>query len=303
MEARLPIQSLFAVLKDRVLKDRDIDLPWTRQFLAGLAALPPDIRGELPFLTDIAALCTGASPPAATAPGREAAAVQDDIQGASASWGPVRRGLNRRYLRIRFVQGELERLDFKKAKPGAAFNDFVFDQIDFSAYKKISREDFTLFSGEGLEDFTVPFFEQAFHLSREKTADLTAGSYTRIGSFYYIKQEKLLSNPLLMAILRTLQTSLTFTPLCIADVVLKECVTVFRFFECRKEAEADALFRLSRGSGRFFTSLLRALHGAALVHADGMRTDLSFVQEENAPILRGAFHPKNKVYTVALAAG
>jgi hypothetical protein len=298
MEARLPIQSLFAVLKNR-----EIDLPWTRQFLAGLAALPPDIRGELPLLTDMAVLCTGTSPSAAATPSQEAAAVQDPIQRASASWGPVRRGLNRRYLRIRFVQGELERLDFKKAKPGADFNDFVFNQIDFSAYKKISEEDFTLFFGEGLEDFTVPFFEQAFHLSREKTASLICKSYTRIGRFYYIKQENLLSNPLLMAMLRTLQTSLTFTPLFMADAVLKECNTLLRFFKRRKEAGADAFFYLSRESGRFFTCLLRSLHGAVLVHDDDMRTDISAVQEGNALSLRGAFHPQNKVYTIVLAMG
>jgi hypothetical protein len=295
MGACLPIQSLFAVLKDR-----RIDLPWTQQFLAGIAVLPPDIQGELPILTDLAALCTKTNPFAnAPIPGREAAAAQEGgpIPRTSALWGPVRRGLNRRYLRIRFVQGELERLDFKKAKPGDSFNDFVFDHIDFAAYKKITEEDFTLFTGEGLADFKASFFAQAFRLNREKTAVLIGGAYTRIGGFYYIKQENLLSNPLLMAMLRTLQTSLAFIPLFTADTVLAEWNALLCFLERRREADTAAFFQ---GSDLLFASLIRALDGADFVHTDGTRTALAAVQENSALTLRGVFHPHGKAYTVTL---
>jgi hypothetical protein len=258
-----PPQSLFAALRDG-----GPDLPWTRRFLAGIAGLPPDARGELPVLADIAALCAAAVPA-----GRE-------------SWGPVLRGLDRRYLRVRFVQGELERLDFRKAGEDAAFNDFVFDQIDFTAYREIADEQFALFSGEGIGDFEGAFLERAFHLDGEKIKTLIAGAYTRAGGFYHIKREGLLSDPLLMSLLRTLQTSLSFAPLFTADAVLGECRRLSGF-------PAD---------GRLYDSLLKAAHGAAFVHADGMRTELAAVQEEGALTLRGVFHPCGKAYTITLAA-
>jgi hypothetical protein len=286
MKAYLPGQSLLTVFGEQ-----DMDLPRTRQFLSGLAALPaalpPDIQGELPFLTDIAALCAG------TPPG-----IKPD---AAALWGPVRRGLNRRYLRMRFVQSELERLNFKKAGPGVTFNDFVFDQIDFSAYKKIAEEEYSLYSREGLEDFDAPFFTRNFRLSREKVQALIDGAYIRIGGFYYIRQEKALFNPLLMSILRTLQTSLEFVPLFTREAIQDECRAILCSLRHDGETDKDAFLRREDGPSRLFASLLRALHGVSALHTDGMKTDLSAVQEENTLLLRGAFHPRNKAYTITLA--
>ena len=225
-----------------------MDMSRTRQFLAGLAALPEDAQAAAPILWDIAALHAG-------------------TPGAASSWGPVRRGLNRRYLRIRFVQSELERLDFKKAKPGVKFDDFMFEQIDFSAYKKISGEGYSLFGPEGLEDFEPSFFTRNFRLSREQTQALIRRAYARIGGFYYIKQEKLLSNPLLMSILRTLQTSLDFAPLFTGPAVWEEC----RGFGL---AETGGFPHSEDAEVRLFASLVRALHGASMIHPDGMKTDL-----------------------------
>jgi hypothetical protein len=280
MGAHLPAQSLFDVFDDR-----NIDLPRTRRLLSGLAALPPDMPGKPSLLTDVAALCAGT-------PGAD--------PDAAVSWGPVRRGLNRRYLRVRFVQSELERLDFKKAGPGVRFNDFVFDQIDFSAYKKIPAEEYSLYSREGLEDFEPPFFTRNFRLSREKTLALISGAYTRAEGFYCIRQEKMLFNPLLMSILRTLQTSLEFAPLFTGEAVRDECRAMFHLLR-PGEAENGAAFLREDGPDRLFASLLRALHGASMIHPDGMKTNLSALQEENALFLRGAFHPQGKAYTITLA--
>jgi hypothetical protein len=266
MEDPLPGQSPFAV-------SGGMDLPRTRQFLSGIVDMTAGMKGKLPLLTDIAALCAG-------------------TPGAAALRGPVRGRLNRRYLRIRFVQSELERLDFKKAAPGVRFDDFVFEQIDFSTYKKISEEEYSLYSPEGLEDFEDSFFTRNFRVSREKIRGLINGSYTRIGGFYFIKQEKMLSNPLLMSVLRTLQTSLEFAPLLTKEAIRDEC----RIWE----AESGAFFPPEDGN-RFFACLLRALHGASVVHSDGMKTELSTVQEANTLVLRGAFHPQGKTYTVTLA--
>jgi hypothetical protein len=262
-------------------------LPWTRQLLRDLGTFPANVRQELPLLFDIAVLCGGKPPLGGRPP---------------ASWGPIRQGLNRRYLRIRFVQGELGRLDFSKAAPGAAFNDFVFDQIDFSAYKKISEEEFTLVSGGGLEDFDASFFERAFRLSREKAALLINAAYTRIGGFYYIKQEKLLANPLIMAILRNLQTSLEASPLFSAGALREECACLLRFLEGSEApgARPEAAFYFNEGFDRFFAALIQALHGSGLTHSDGMRTDLVAVHEAGRLTLKGTFHPQGKGYTVPL---
>lgn len=250
-----------------------MDLPRTRQFLASLAALPADAQAAVPILRDIAALCSG-------------------TPGGAASWGPVRRGLNRRYLRIRFVQHELERLDFKKAKPGVAFADFVFNQIDFSAYKKISAEEYSLYTREGLEDFEPPFFTRNFRLGREQILDMIRCAYARIGSFYYIKHEKMLTNPLLVSVLRTLQTSLEFAPLFTGAAIWDECRTAFPL---PPAGEGE--------SNRLFASLLRPLHGASVIHTDGMKTDLSVLREERALLLKGAFHPQGKTSTITLFTG
>ncbi|MDR2661592.1 MAG: hypothetical protein LBC31_01185, partial [Treponema sp.] len=82
--------------------------------------------------------------------------------------GPLGARLNRRYLRVRTVQDELGKLDFEKARPGAALDDFVFAQTDFSVYKKISAEEFGLFSA-GLEDYDDDFYAGNFRMDREKT--------------------------------------------------------------------------------------------------------------------------------------
>jgi hypothetical protein len=261
-----------------------MDLPRMRLFLSGLAAgLKEPAAASLlaaPILADIAALC-------AAAPG--------GTTDAAASWGPVRRGLNRRYLRVRFVQRELERLDFKKAPPGVRFNDFVFTQIDFSAYKKIPVEEYSLYSREGLEDFDPTFFTRNFRLSRETALDLIQRAYIRIGGFYYIRQKKLLSNPLLMAVLRNLQTSLDFAPLFTSEAVRDECRTLSR------DAGSGAAPLPEDRLNRLPETALTALHGASMIHPDGMKTDLSAMREGNILLLKGAFHPHGKTYTITLA--
>ncbi|MDR3130836.1 MAG: hypothetical protein LBU18_04750 [Treponema sp.] len=254
---------------------RDMDLPRIRRFLSSLSFLPAELRGKLPVLTDIAALCAGTPP-----------------------YGPAGRGLDRRYLRICFVQSELERLDFRKAGPGVIFNDFVFDQIDFSTYKKISEKDFALYSREGLEDFDASFFTRNFRLSRESALALIKGAYTRADGFYRIKQEKMLSNCLLMPVLRTLQTSLEFAPLFTKETVLDEYRALLCFLGRPGKAEGAETGEL--WTDRLFTFLLKALHNVFMIHPDGMKTDLSVLEEKKTLALRGTFHPLGKAYTVRL---
>ncbi|MDR1949462.1 MAG: hypothetical protein LBQ38_08720 [Spirochaetaceae bacterium] len=255
-----------------LLKTGGPDRASTAWFLRELGLLPPDSLPSAPVLAGLAALRAG-----------------------SLGEGPVRGRLERRHIRIRFVQEELGKLDFNKAGAGAGFGDFVFSQTDFSIYKKIDPETFTLFSGAGPADYGDLFFENTFRLNRKAVQTIIAGAYREAGSCYVIKDEKLLRNPLILSILRSLHTSLDFAPLITEEELLGECSALNR-----------AAISPARPFSVFFSCLLEVLDGVKVVQGDGMRTELSLHAGEGAQtgglILRGTFHPHNKAYTIPLAA-
>jgi hypothetical protein len=225
---------------------------------------------------------------------------------APATLGGILGGrLDRRYRRIKIAQAELGKLDFTKAAPGTAFDDFVFAQIDFSIYRKIPAGEFALFSESGLEDFEAPFFPRFFRMDRKAVGTLIAQTYRPLDGFAVIKEDKLLKNPLLMAIMRTLHTSLEFAPFLEKEEILRECNRLIRFLEQRSLERSSleqgslgkgAYFHLARGFGKLFSQLLLALDGARVIHADGMITGLSAVSGG----LKGTFRPHNKAYTIPL---
>ncbi|GHU99459.1 hypothetical protein FACS189483_08740 [Spirochaetia bacterium] len=271
--------TFFAQLKNQALDDDAAGL-----FLRAVGKLPPGAP-SLPLLAGVADLCGGR-------------------RGANM----IRERINRRYLRIRAVQDELGKLDFTKARPGAPFNDFVFDQIDFSAYRRLSAEEFTLFSGPGLDDFGDAFFKKVFRLSRAAVGALTASSYKRDGDRYGIKHEKLLANSLIMSIMRSLHTAVDFVPLITGEETLAECTRLLRFLteDGGAPGAATALskenfFYLAQGFNQFFPQLLKALDGAVVEHSDGMTTDLTAAVNGERLVLSGTFHPNGKAYTVTLA--
>ncbi|GHV82139.1 hypothetical protein AGMMS49991_06970 [Spirochaetia bacterium] len=266
------------------IKNQDLDCADVSALLRILGALPPDAP-QIPVLQSLAWLTNSTATPlhSILITGR----------------------LHRRYLRICTVQDELGKLDFNKARPGTALNDFVFDQADFSVYKKVSTEAFSLFSGPGLNDFGAPFFTKAFALDREKVGALIGNAYQRIGAFYYIKQEKLLFNPLLMAVMRTLHTSLEFAPIFTGEEILTECTALLRYLVEKNSAETEILSFLHQGIKRtcgpmIFFRLLEALDGLSLEHPDGMKTELSAVKADTRITLQGIFHPRSKAYTIPL---
>jgi hypothetical protein len=246
-----------------------------------------------------AAGITNSGPAAAaavTCPGEEPRSIRPSAEVP----GLIGERLHRRYLRICAVQDELGKLDFTKTKPGAALKDLVFDQADFSVYKKISAENFALFSGPGLDDFGPPFFAKAFALDREKVGSLINNAYQRIGAFYYIKQEKLLFNPLLMAVMRTLHTSLEFAPVFTGEEIRTECTALLHYLMGKNIVEKEILPFLPQIKLIFFR-LLEALDGVSLEHPDGMKTELSAVRAADTRItLKGTFHPRGKAYTIPL---
>jgi hypothetical protein len=194
------------------------------------------------------------------------------------------------------VQDELGKLNFKKAKPGAALDDFVFEQTDFSAYKKIHDEEFSLFT-VGLEDFDDSFYVNAFRMDRKKIEGVINGAYKRIGGFYYIKQEQQLYNPLLMAVIRTLHTSLAFVPLVTQEELRAEFLCVVKYLVQSGVVAEETFLPATENFIPVYADLVQVLNSKSVVHGDGMVT--AFTVEEG-PVLKGTFHPRDKANTVIL---
>jgi hypothetical protein len=259
-------------------------------FLRALGTLPAE-GPRPPLLLGIASLSAASGGGPAALPADRA--------------GPLGVRLNRRYLRVRAVQDELGKLDFEKAKPGAALDDFVFEQTDFSRYKKIAAEDFSLFSA-GLEDYDADFYAGSFRMNRERTGTVIHAAYRRIGAFYYLNQEKHLHNPLLMAVMRTLHTSLAFRPLLTGEELKAEFAGVVQYLIANNVVDGKTFSPALQNFSAVYCDLLKLLDGSAVIHADGMVTVLAVeppaeTVSEGIPVLKGIFHPRDKAYTMRLA--
>jgi hypothetical protein len=225
----------------------------------------------------------------------------------------IRRRIESRYRRIRFVHQELAKVDAKIRAEGRAgtsdhppepalarppgpalvhppgptpahpprpdyngsFEDLVFSTIDFSVYRKIDAEEFSLLFDEGLEDFGESFYQKAFKTNRENIRKTIFRFYLKAGPFYVCRK----TNPLILSIMRSLHTSLEFAPLLVPD-----------------DLAGDDQFR----------AIIAALDGVVIRHDDGMETRL-FVRgpEPNAKpegqaALWGTFHPLGKAHTIPL---
>ena len=284
-------KAFFASLKDKPPDRRSAD-----RFLRDLFEMDPP-SGFMPVLRDAAALAAGAY-----------------RSGSGAVSGAVAARLNRRHLRLCFVQEELGKLDFKKAKRGTAFDDFVFGQTDFSTYNEIDEETFRQLYIDGFGDFSGAFFEKAFGITREAAAAAVRDGYRRAGAFYLQRKPGAPDSPgglsrfLLLSIMRTLQTSLDFLPLITAEEALAECNALIRFLQKESPpgswSPAESFFYLARNFNVFFGCLLCSLHGAAFIHGDGMETLLTAGPGRGEAAgnltLYGAFHPAGKAYTIPL---
>ncbi|MDR2785492.1 MAG: hypothetical protein LBB83_06220 [Treponema sp.] len=269
-------------------------------FLRALGTLPA--KGPRPGLLLGIASLSGAAGGGRTTPSALPSALPVDRA------GPLGARINRRYLRVRAVQDELGKLDFEKAKPGDALDDFVFGQTDFSIYKKINAEDFSLFSA-GLDDYDDDFYAGFFRMDREKTGTVIDSAYRRIGAFYYMNREKHLHNPLLMGVMRTLHTSLAFRPLITGEELRAEFTGVVRYLIVNKVVDGKIFLPSVQNFDAVYYDLLKALDGSSVIHGDGMitnlavepATDAGFADAGKIFALKGTFHPRNKAYTMCLA--
>ena len=242
----------------------------TKSFLDLVLSLKKELPLSIPLLRELAGILTD----------REAV-------NADKSSGILHRRINRRYLRLCRMQEELGRLNLKKAPPGVSPEDYIFSQIDFSRYREMSEADFSVLFPEGLADFDDDFLKDNFGLGRPEIQITIEDSYKKSDGFYKLKRE----SPLVLSIMRTLETSMENLPLFTAREINHELKNLWNFISNgTKIPRAQMLFPL----------LVYSLDNTAFPHEDGMITKL-FISPEGG--LSGTFRPGNKPWTCELIPG
>ena len=208
--------------------------------------------------------------------------------------GIIKRRLERRYFSLCRLQNELSRLNLKKAATDNAptsLEDYVFSQIDFSRYREIPRDYFGFFLPEGITDFSEAFFVKNFRLGKNEVQALIEKSYQKVQDIYKIKQE----SPLILSIMRTLETSLEDLPLFTAEETENELNKLSRLYS----RDSSCLSFWERPKGEFYTMLVSAMDNVVITHHDGMKTKL-FISAGGD--LMGTFRPGDKPWTRKLIA-
>jgi len=229
-------------------------------------AQPPSI----PILRELALLSTGTAP-------------------AELDAGPLKKGIHRRYLRLCRLQIELGRLDLKKATPGISFEDFIFSKINFFRYREIEEKYFITLFIEGLKDFDEVFYRRKLNIGKKEVQTLIDMNYKKTEGFYKIQRE----NPMVLSIMRTLETSLDDLPLFAPNEISGELTKLTRLASksfSSFPAEIQNPYTL-------FPLLVLSLDNTVIAHEDGMETKLVVSAEGN---LEGLFRPDDKPWTRVL---
>jgi len=207
------------------------------------------------------------------------------VNAERAETGPVKKRIHRQYYRLCRLQEELEHLDLKKAKSsvsmGFTVEDFIFSHIDFSRYKEINENYFGKLFAEGLEDFPDAYLWINFRRHKEEIKDLIEKNYKKTEGVYRAKKE----SPLLLSVMRTLETSLDTVPPFSMDEVMEE------------QSRITTKYGGSGNKKKIFWLLVSSLDGVVITHNDGMTTKL-FVKDSGE--LAGTFRPADKPWTLIL---
>ena len=244
-------------------------------FLKFILSLKQNLPLSISLLREIAFLAAKADPENADSSRNQSTVEAESI---------LKRRIDRRYARLCRIQEELGRLDLKNASPGTSPEDFIFSQIDFTRYREIDEKEFEGLFAEGLKDFSDSFFLKNFGRKRAEVQSVIKESYKKTTGTYRIQRE----DPLILSIMRTLETSLETLPL-------------FTFEEIQMELK-NLLAFLGKGYGipdmeLLYPLLVSSLDSVQISHEDGMTTNL-FISAEGS--LSGTFRPGNKPWTVVL---
>ena len=216
---------------------------------------------------------------------RELTSMAATATATAVETGPVKRRINRLYLRLCRLQEELGRLDLKKAKPnvslGLSPEDFIFSSIDFSRYREIKENYFKTLFSEGLADFGDAFLKKNFNRNKSEIKTLIEQSYKKTEGVYRLGKE----SPLILSVMRTLETSLDALPLFSLEEVTQELDSMPAKYGGRENQE------------KLYSLLVTSLDGVLITHDDGMTTKLFITA---AGELSGTFRPADKPWTVVL---
>ena len=237
-------------------------------FFKLVASLKRDLPISVPILRELASLETGR-----TADNEE---------------GILKKRINRCYLRLCRVQEELSRLDLKKAASGSTLEDYVFSRIDFSRYREIDIGYYEVLFSEGLRDFDETFLSKKFGIAREELQSLMEGCYKKTERYYKIQKE----NPLILSVMRTLETSLENSALFTAVEIREEIINLYDF-----AGGVSVKGKILPGMEKLYPLLVLGLDGVTIAHADGMTTKL-FISRDGD--LSGTFRPSDKPWTKVL---
>ena len=224
---------------------------------------------------------------------RDLATLVSDTKTGHRQMDLLKKRLDRVYMRLCLQQKELGSLDLKKAysdissgklKSSGSLEDYVFSRIDFSRYREISSADFESFFLEGTADFPDSFFRVNFRLGYEEIRLLILESYKREGDVYKLQKEA----PLILSVMRTLETSLEASPLFTIEEIQSELDFLKDIAGANaKMPEAKNLFSL----------LVASLDNADIIHKDNMISKL-FIPPQGG--LSGTFRPGDKPWTRVL---
>ena len=213
--------------------------------------------------------------------------LADLSSGKDRGQGPIKRRLERFYMRLCCLQSELGRLDLKRASLGATLGveghktleEYVFNQVDFSRYKKIAAQYFEKIFPEALADFEGSFFKSNFGLGKKEIKSVIEESYLKAENEYHLQKE----NPLILSIMRTLETSLETVPLFSAEEIEKERLKLPNHVEEKLP-----------GIVELYPVLVSSLDKVTVTHSDGMTTKL-FISPTGD--LSATFQPGGKPWT------
>ena len=260
-----------------------------KSFFSELDQAAPDARELGPFFDLVLSLKQNL--PISINLLRELAGITNAKEGISFSKGGILFSrIDRRYYRLCRLQEELSRLDLKKAAPGVSPEDYVFSQIDFARYREVAEKDFTTVFSDGLGDFDESFFKKNFFLGRDEVRTTIEESYEKTEGLRKIKRE----NPLILSIMRALESSLEDSPLFTPKEIneeLKELLDFVNFHKLMPDSMNLPYTKL------LFPLLVLSLDNVLVSHADGMTTKLSFSAQGD---LMGTFQPDGKAWTRVL---
>jgi hypothetical protein len=274
------------------LEDTFLNKAEMGHFLDFISSLRQSLPLSIPLMREVAALA---------GPGE----ANPSLPVNGILWGRI----NRSYLRLCRIQEDLEKIDFAQAAPGVIPEEYVFSRINFGRYREIKENEFDVFFLEGIKDFDEEWWIDNFSLGRNGIKTLLENSYANTKGIYQLKKE----SPLILSVMRTLDTSMEIIPLLGAEEIHREMENLSGFLGPGRYHSAEGQIRENPGNSssrqgpvtgpneeHVFSILIRSFDNVTIRHEDGMETKL-FVNVRGD--LSGTFRPKGKPWTRVLISG